>query len=381
MMRNTVMTLYPRAAKLALALALSWWAISAIEAQESPTRAILDGDFLFPVDHAWGLPHLPPLRSVYSADSFPLLGASYRGYIVLDLYFPSDQPAVYSPRDFRVADDGYRYADAGIDPAIEPLLMIAGGDIVIPLRRACYERPEGVLTGDGRGCSYFYGGPERMYPFLASELGAFSDYDGSWREGSPGLWDDGIEAVSAWSSLTETVRGVSVTYDEGRMRHPFYSYCDSDLNFNNGSLFWAEGDDGPGIGGTIELRFSRPSDHLMVLNGAVDVTRRQLYKDNNRLKRIEVRASDGSFRLEYEFEDVVAFHRIDLPSLASGVRLTILEVYPGRRWDDTCVTAIFLKQPPLRPRAEYLEEVRRYVALRGIDRRIVERERRRGAHP
>ncbi len=310
-----------------------------------------------------------------------MLGASYGGYIVLDLFFPSDRVAVYAPRDFRVAEDGYRYADAGLDPAIEPLLMIAGGDVVIPLRRACYERPEGVLTGDGYGCSYFYGGPERMYRFMATKLGAFADYDGSWGEGAPGLWDDGIEAVSAWSRLTETVRGVTVTYGEARMLDPFYSYCDSDLNFNNGSMFWAEGDDGPGIGGTIELRFSRPSDHLMVLNGAVDVTRRHLYKDNNRLRRVEVSALDGSFRLEYEFEDLVAFHRIDLPSPASGIRLTILEVYPGRRWDDTCVTAIFLKQPPLRPRAEYQEEVRRYVARRGIDRLIIERERRRGTHP
>lgn len=216
-----------------------------------------------------------------------------------------------------------------------------------------------------------------MYRFLGSGLGTFSDYDGSWREGAPGLWDDGIESVSAWSRLTETVRGGTVTYDESRMLHPFYSYCDSDLNFNNGSLFWAEGDDGPGLGGTIEVRFSRSADHLMVLNGAVDVTRRRLYKDNNRLKRIEVSALDGSFRLEYEFEDMVAFHRIDLPGAALGVRLTILEVYPGRRWDDTCVSAIFLKQPPLRPEAEYLEEVRRYVARRGIDRLIIDRERRR----
>ncbi len=128
----------------------------------------------------------------------------------------------------------------------------------------------------------------------------------------------------------------------------------------------------------MRVSFNRPSDHVMILNGAVDFARLNLYKDNNRLKRVLVRADDGSFAFEHVFDDVVAFHKIPFPAEARGVTITILEVYPGRRWDDTCVTAIYLKQPPLRPRYDYESTIDAYMRLNGFDRLIEEYERRHG---
>jgi len=253
-------------------------------------------------------------------------------------------------------------------------MIIGGGDTVIPVGRNIYNNPELYLSKHRSNSSYYFSGNEELiYKYL------FADgvsYEGEWGEGRPGVWDDGIESISAWSVLTERVKGEVVEYDESRMRYPFYSYVDAELNFNNASLFWAEGEKGPGIGGTIEVEFNREADHVMVLNGAVDIARLNLYKDNNRLKR--VRVDGGAFSIEYAFEDFVWFHKIAFPTAVDRITITVLEVYPGRKWDDTCVSAIFLKQAPLRPRSEYEAVIETYIRLKGIDRLILEYERRKG---
>ena len=165
-----------------------------------------------------------------------------------------------------------------------------------------------------------------------------------------------------------------ITYEAKRMRFPFYQWGDAELNFNNASLFWAEGEKGPGIGGTIEVEFKRETDHVMILNGAVDIARLNLYKDNNRLRRVLVKGGDGAFAIEYTFDDIVKFHKISFPEEVSKITITILDVYKGKKWDDTCVSAIFLKQPPLRPRS-YEAIIETYIRLHGFDKLIEEYEK------
>lgn len=340
-------------------------------------QSMSDGNYLVPVDHLWGLPAQGcALRAIYPTGYDPILGAVYNCYYIITEIAPNRQILVYTDDDMVIGKDGYCYASFYGLSRLEPLLMMAGGDTVLPVAKYIYTQADKYLLGEEtEGCLFVYGGPQRVYNYFQTDP---ADYSGMWGEGRPGLWNDGIESIKAWSTMTETVKGKEIHYDESRMRYPFYSWVDSGLNFNNASLFWAEGEAGPGIGGTIEVAFSRSSDHVMVLNGAVDLARLNLYKDNNRLRRVLIRGGDGTFAFEYTFEDFVGFHKITFPSETRSITITILDVYKGLKWDDTCISAIYLKQPPLRPRAEYEAAIESYVRLKGYDRLIMEYEKARG---
>ncbi len=344
-------------------------------------QPLSDGNYLIPVDHRWGLPRYLDLKAVYPADYYGIYGALFDGYYFLDGYTGSGLTLVYSAIDVKHGNDGYCYVSNGYSDRIEPLILVFGGDTIIPVGKNIYSNPgEHLLGKDFKTASFFRGGPEKAYERFSRDD---EEYDSAWSEGASsgggsGLWDDGIQSISAWSVLKEMVKGEPIGYEAKRMRFPFYQWGDAELNFNNASLFWAEGEKGPGIGGTIEVEFKRKTDHVMVLNGAVDIARLNLYKDNNRLKRVLVKGDEGAFAIEYIFEDVVQFHKISFPKETSKITITILDVYKGRKWDDTCVSAIFLKQPPLRPRPEYEAVIETYIRLRGFDKLIEEYEKSHG---
>ncbi len=339
-------------------------------------QGFVDADYLIPVDHRMGLPGLEPFNYVYPADYFPLHGVLYGGYLIIENHIKPHLYSILTYDDGVTADNGYRYYTTGIVDWHDPAIITSGGDMLLVVERYIYEDPDEHIAGiDREGSGAFFGGSKRFKDAIIQDWDSY--YQG-WGEFRPGVWEDGIESIVAWSTLTETVKGEIVEYGVDRLRYPFYSFIDAELCFNNAMLFWAEGEPGSGIGGTIHVAFNRSSDHVMILNGAVDFARLNLYKDNNRAKRVLVRADDGSFAFEHVFEDVVAFHKIPFPSEARGVTITILEVYRGRRWDDTCITAIYLKQPPLRPRYEYESTIDAYLRLKGIDRLIEEYERRHG---
>ena len=214
--------------------------------------------------------------------------------------------ALYSQKDAQLGDDGYWYFTRGYHELAEPMLFIIGGDTFIAFNRSVLAKPAEI----GNALSDFQWMKEGTFRKLID--GSIKLGKDGWGEFKPGLWDDGIESLSAWSTLSETVRGKQVVYGAERMRYPFSSACDSELNFNNFTLFWAEGEKGPGTGGTIDILFNRPTDHVMVLNGAVDISRLNLYKDNNRLRKVLVTSRDDSFSIEHEFEDWVAFHKIEI---------------------------------------------------------------------
>src|SRR5574344_263161 len=97
-----------------------------------------------------------------------------------------------------------------------------------------------------------------------------------------------------------------------------------------------------GIGEYLDIEYTEPTDNLVVLNGYVDPYKRYLYKANNRVKKATVTSMDNAkpFKVEYTFEDIVCFAKIELPRKAEKVRFTIDEVYPGEKWNDTCITAV-----------------------------------------
>ena len=121
-------------------------------------QPLSDGNYLIPVDHVWGLPKYLDLKAIYPADYYPLLGAIYKGYYILDNYAPEEKVLVYSPQDIYYGDDGYCYVSRGYDDRIEPLILLFGGDTVIPVGKHIYAEPEKTLRSNDYNwnASYFF---------------------------------------------------------------------------------------------------------------------------------------------------------------------------------------------------------------------------------
>ncbi len=105
---------------------------------------------------------------------------------------------------------------------------------------------------------------------------------------------------------------------------------------------WVEGKKGDGIGETFEFDMSysagEPWD-IRILNGYVDPLKPHLFKENNRIKKALLETDTG-IKKEFDFRDEVEFTQIILTGDVKHVKLTILEVYKGTKYQDTCITAV-----------------------------------------
>ena len=182
--------------------------------------------------------------------------------------------------------------------------------------------------------------------------------------------DSGIASIMASSYLTETISGMTVDYRPEYMMNRICKTVEIGWGFypefDNFMRCWAEGVAGDGIGEWLKVDFTRASDEMMILNGYIDFGNMQAYKRNNRLKRIKVESIEPAFSMEYAFEDYVAYHTIKLPAATKSVKITILDVYKGSKYSDTCVTAIALPQERWRTKEAEDKEVREYLQKLGV---------------
>lgn len=173
------------------------------------------------------------------------------------------------------------------------------------------------------------------------------------------IFDSGISSVLSSSFLNENgiyyvadyiLEKVLITETED------WTY----LEYDSLTPPWVEGVEGYGIGEHLDIEFKYASDELQILNGFVDFGRMHLYKDNSRVKRILIESEEPAFTQEYELEDVVRYNVITLPKKTTKIRMTILDVYPGRKWKDTCISSILVTDPDQPP---YEEQKAKIIAL------------------
>jgi hypothetical protein len=107
---------------------------------------------------------------------------------------------------------------------------------------------------------------------------------------------------------------------------------------------WCEGVAGPGIGQAITIH-QKPENVVGSMsfgNGYAKTP--EVYQANGRVRQAEI-ATSGGYRKVVTLKDTAEPQAIKIsPSRVSWVRLTILDVYPGARSTDTCVTAFYLNQ-------------------------------------
>ncbi len=150
-----------------------------------------------------------------------------------------------------------------------------------------------------------------------------------------------VKSISASSSLKEKQYGQDIAYapinlfrafEVGCRCHPYW--------WNNAHIPWVEGVKGYGINETISIEFNNPVYGFSILNGYADVQNMKLFKENSRVKKLKV--EDLTNKLEYtmNFEDKVYFNYLELSKPSKSIKLTILDVYKGTKYQDTCISAM-----------------------------------------
>jgi hypothetical protein len=109
-----------------------------------------------------------------------------------------------------------------------------------------------------------------------------------------------------------------------------------------------------GIGTVINIKFTKPVDSIFVLNGFVDLLRRNLYKENNRIKAIKVEylGSLSVFDSEVSFDDSVYFQKIDFSGFVNEVNLEVMDIYKGTKYNDLAISSIITPKVTLPKRVD-----------------------------
>jgi len=101
---------------------------------------------------------------------------------------------------------------------------------------------------------------------------------------------------------------------------------------------WCEGAPGPGIGETITIRIEGGPDFRRLLIGNGYNKSPETYDNNGRVKALEI-STDTGIKTRVNLQDLNDVTPIDLPGPAHGwVRAKILDVYPGAKFADTCLS-------------------------------------------
>lgn len=124
------------------------------------------------------------------------------------------------------------------------------------------------------------------------------------------------------------------------------SYSHSNVLDGKTSTVWSEGVSGDGIGEWIEISTGGDIDkvnNIAISNGFTKST--DLYYKNNRVKRANLEFSDGTNKI-VEFKDGILDEQvIDIGGKeTSYIILTILDVYRGNKYQDTCISTISINK-------------------------------------
>lgn len=113
---------------------------------------------------------------------------------------------------------------------------------------------------------------------------------------------------------------------------------------------WCEGDEGQGIGAGVELSFQPYGndappleyDRLLISNGYDKSTR--AFMENSRVKKIEIKSDDeyGGQTWVRTLRDETGVQEVLLGGKVRpyGILITILDVYPGQKYEDTCLSFV-----------------------------------------
>ena len=112
-----------------------------------------------------------------------------------------------------------------------------------------------------------------------------------------------------------------------------------------GGLPWASAN-GYGIGDKISINVeASPDDSLIIVNGYVSKDRPELFAANSRVKQIKITNLNNGKNKICTIDDTMKPQNIGIrdlnPNQNTRLEIEILSVYPGARFNDLCIQAIF----------------------------------------
>lgn len=130
-------------------------------------------------------------------------------------------------------------------------------------------------------------------------------------------------------------------WDSSRLYEENFDYTPYNLNDSNIATPWVEGTSGYGKGEYIEFSslYDREIVHIDLNNGYAKNT--NLFNKNASVKKIKLEFSDGTEIIK-ELKNTANTQDITLnrPIRANWMRLTIIDVYPGTKFEDTCLSEV-----------------------------------------
>lgn len=141
--------------------------------------------------------------------------------------------------------------------------------------------------------------------------------------------------------LSEKIDGKTIIYDDDFLQNRWYWYFYNEIYVNCNKPM-VEGDVGNGTGLEVNIDFKTPVNNIVVLNGYVDLDKQHLYKKNARMKKVIIKGDNFTF--DYEFEDYVHFSQIKFPEQTTNIKIFVIEVYEGEKWDDLAISGLWVKE-------------------------------------
>jgi hypothetical protein len=163
----------------------------------------------------------------------------------------------------------------------------------------------------------------------------------------PGQRVKTIKQILVEDVLVENTSKGRIAYSVDDMLKYYSRMLDGHVVCNPDAKPWATNKEPIGL--TIEVEFNIPKsrnytkyNHIVILNGYANPLKRNLFKENRRIKKIQIESldEDKPFSIIAYFDDEAMFKRIPFPESVSKVKLTILDYYEGSKYKDLCIQYI-----------------------------------------
>jgi len=150
-----------------------------------------------------------------------------------------------------------------------------------------------------------------------------------------------VRPYGAAKASYRSAANISVSSQLIENNRPSDAYRAGHLADGKDSTCWAEGAEGPGIGEWVQFGFDAPKTvkALKIIAGYPKTP--AVFQANNRVKKIMIVFSDGESQTA-TLADQKDFQRVlfDRDKPTRFVKLVIMEVYKGAKYDDTCISEI-----------------------------------------
>ncbi len=128
------------------------------------------------------------------------------------------------------------------------------------------------------------------------------------------------------------------------LKEGFKEYRPENLSLPTICYPWIEGVSGNGIGETVTFKaYGNRNIHTLIISiGYVNFKKPYLYKDNSRPKKIRIWFDKKTNYIDVNLKDTPNPQIINLPYFEDEIiTLEILDVYVGRKWEDTCINFLY----------------------------------------